>query len=97
MSLVRYITDLDILRRRYAVTLDDEPVEEVPTQPKLSLIESNRAAVRESLDSYAGTELRLISEIAERTEELRQVRVSINALSQADSVLEQGAQQIAAE
>lgn len=84
-------------RRDQIATLDDDFVAEAQAEVRLSHIERNRAAVGKALTSYAAHEARLVDEIAARTEELRQVRVSISALSQADSVLEQGAQQIAAE
>jgi Arc/MetJ family transcription regulator len=85
------------LGRKEIATLDDDFVAEAQAEVRLSHIERNRAAVGKALTSYAAQEARLVEEIAARTEELRQVRVSISALSQADSVLEQGAQQIAAE
>ena len=97
MSLVEHVTRLDIFKRRQLVSLDDGFADEVKAEIRLSHIERNRAAVGKALTSYAAHEARLVDEIAARTEELRQVRVSISALSQADSVLEQGAQQIAAE
>jgi Arc/MetJ family transcription regulator len=86
-----------ILGGKEIATLDDDFVAEAQAEVRLSHIERNRAAVGKALTSYAAHEARLVDEIAARTEELRQVRVSISALSQADSVLEQGAQQIAAE
>lgn len=97
MSYVENAVLSRILRRRLPVTLDDDFVAEAQAEVRPSHIERNRAAVGKALETYAGTERRLVDEIAARTEELRQVRVSISALSQADSVLEQGAQQIAAE
>jgi len=97
MTLGESVTLSSFLRRRLPVTLDDDFVAEAQAEVRLSHIERNRAAVGKALTSYAAHEARLVDEIAARTEELRQVRVSISALSQADSVLEQGAQQIAAE
>jgi hypothetical protein len=97
MSLVEHVTRLDIFKRRQLVSLDDGFADEVKEELRQTHIERNRAAVGKALTSYAAQEARLVEEIAARTEELRQVRVSISALSQADSVLEHGAQQIAAE
>ncbi|MCO5159649.1 MAG: hypothetical protein M9939_00815 [Mesorhizobium sp.] len=90
MSLTDHFTRLSF-RRRLPVTLDDDFVAEAQAEVRLSHIERNRAAVGKALEAYGITEVRLVEEIAARTEELRQVRVSISALSQADSVLEQGA------
>lgn len=90
MSYVENVVLSKILRRRLPVSLDDDFVAEAQAEVRLSHIERNRAAVGKALEAYAGTERRLVDEIAARTEELRQVRVSISALSQADSVLEQG-------
>lgn len=79
-----------LFSRQPFVSLDDDFVKEAQAEVKLSHIERNRAAVGKVLTNYAVRETCLVEEIAARTEELRQVRVSISALSQADSVLEQG-------
>jgi Arc/MetJ family transcription regulator len=84
-------------RRPLPVTLDDEFVAEAQHEVRMGHIERNRVAIGKALSTYAAAEARLVDEIAARTEELRQVRVSIDALSTAESVLEQGAPKMAAE
>lgn len=98
MSIVEFV------RRRLPtstiVDLDDDFADEAEAEVaeiRPGHIERNRVAVRQVLKAYAATEARLVDEIAARTEELRQVRVSIDALSKAEAVLEQGAPKLAAE
>lgn len=79
------------------VTLDDDFVSEAQHEARMGPIERNRVAIGKALSAYAATEARLVDEIAARTEDLRQVRVSIDALSKAEAVLEQGAPKLAAE
>jgi hypothetical protein len=97
MNIAQRFSGPGFLQRRPLVSLGDDFAKEAQIEVRRGHIERNRVALSKVLDQYSATEARLVDEIAARTEELRQVRVSIAAMSQADAVLEQGETKIAAE
>ena len=71
-----------------------EAPEPAPVIP-LTILEKSHNATSRALDHLIGDKTRLESEIAERTERLRQTNVAIEAYSKADEIIEAGKLQAA--
>lgn len=66
-----------------------EIAEREPVIP-VSILEKSHNATARALDHLIGDKTRLEAEIAERTEQLRQTNVAIEAYSKADEIIEAG-------
>ena len=67
------------------------------TPAPVSILDKLGGQASRLLDGLRGQELALVEQIAERTETLRQVRVSIEAFTACERTIEAGKTQIAAE
>ena len=67
------------------------------TPEPVSILDKLGGQASRLLDGLRGQELALVEQIAERTETLRQVRVSIEAFTACERTIEAGKTQIAAE